>query len=158
MNFRPRHRRWLVFVLLAAALGMAAAQLTHRPGDPRFVGIWTVDNGSAALSWPPFSIELRADGTGTWWSSNIPRNRIYAPYPLRWSANGNCIIWRHEYGSLSEAIYGEFDRLRHRASNGDSFAPHENVLEIVDVANDEIQVDMIAIDHSRSRCILRRAE
>lgn len=158
MIVRKHHRRRLVIALLAAVLLMAAARLTQRPADPRFVGKWSVCNGAVTTSWPAPRIEFRADGSATWWSSNVPLNRIYSPYALRWSTDKNRIIWRHEYDSLSDAIYGEYDRLRFRLRDRSAVAPHEVVYEVVDVASNEIQVDIAASSTSKRRWILRRAE
>ena len=158
MAVRKHYRRRAVIALLAAVLMFGASRLADRPMDSRFVGKWTVDNGAVAPSWPAPRVEFRADGTATWWSSNVPLNRIYSPYPLRWSSDKNRIIWRHEYGSLYDAIYGEYDRLRYRFRDRTAVAPHEVVYDVVEVTQNEMQVDIAASGKSKLRWILRRAD
>jgi hypothetical protein len=158
MKLCPHRRRSLVIALLAVVLCLAAARLAHRQADTRFIGKWTVHSGGGAASWPAPCIEFRADGTGTWWSSNIPLNRIYSPYSLRWSTDRDRIIWRHEYGSLSDAINGEYDRLRYRVWDRNANAPHEMVFDIVEATPNEIQVDLPASSSDPLRWTLRRAE
>jgi hypothetical protein len=158
MSVRKPYWRRVCTTLLAAALVFAAFWLSNGPVDSRFVGKWTVDMGGVTTSWPAPCIEFLADGAGTRWSSNIPQNRNYSPVPLRWSTDGKRLIWRYEYNSLPEAIFREYDRIRYRFWNRNAVAPHESVLEVVDVAEDEIQVDVTAPDQSKLRWILRRAE
>jgi len=152
------HQRRLAFIGLAAFLVLAGWWLSRPHIDPRFVGKWTVQDRSADNSWPVPSVEFRADGNATWWSSSVPQNRIYSPSPVRWSMSGKRLVWRHEYESLTEAIDREYDRLRYRFWDRNAVAPHEHVFEIVDVSNGEIQVDAIAVGKTKLRWVLRRAE
>ena len=101
---------------------------------------------------------FREDGTATWWCSNVPKNTIYAPYRLRWSAAENRLVWRYEYATATEAMYGEYERLRYRFWNQATAAPHESEFEIVEFSDRTIELDAIGKAKSRYRWFLRRTE
>lgn len=155
MKVRPPSRRLIGLGLSAAVLWVAYWQLSRPQVDPRLIGRWTVHH-PADKSWPPPMVEFRTDGTATWWSSDIPQTREYAPRPMRWSAGGDRFCWRFEHDSLLQTFRLEFDRLRYRWFDPRGVAPHERLYQIVEVADDEIAIDHLPPDNSTNRFTFRR--
>lgn len=154
----PRTRRLLVGLAVAAVLVGAGRWMTKPRIDSRLLGEWEVHYAGGNESWPAPHLRFKRDGTATWWSSNIPNNKIYAPYRLRWSADENRLVWRNEYQSYLAALYGEYDRLHARFWDRATAAPQETECEILEVSAQKIELDFVRKDKSRHRGTLRRLE
>lgn len=152
-----KHRR-LVVTSGAAGL-LVTGWLLSRPSiDPRLVGTWTIHyRADTGISWPIPRVELRPDGTATWWASSIPQNREYRPTPWRWSVRGSRLVWHSENETLSEAVRRQYDWACARLSNHSVAVPSETTFEVVAVSDNEVAVD-IAANKQLTRWLFRRAE